>query len=130
MTSADVRARLTHALRLDLIGAHPADPQAAEVLDRAPTRWYLPGFLAPWDAPAAQKEDEEGQEELEGLQSGESGDEDDDDPTREGQAARRGRFPSSIGLSVLVPPDLQTLNVTAAWGEYRPIEDNEGAFTG
>ena len=32
---------------------------AAEVLDRAPTRWYLSGFLAPWDAPAAQKEDEE-----------------------------------------------------------------------
>jgi hypothetical protein len=92
MTSADVRARLTHALRLDLIGPAATEPQAAEILNRAPTRWYLSGFLAPWNAPAAQKEDEEGQEEIEGLQAGESGD-DDDDHAREGQAARRGRFP-------------------------------------
>jgi hypothetical protein len=92
MTSADVRARLTHSLRLDLIGPAAAEPQAAEVLNRAPTRWYLSGFLAPWNAPAAQKEDEEGQEEIEGLQAGESGDAD-DDHAREGQAARRGRFP-------------------------------------
>src|SRR5687768_13308755 len=100
MTSATVRAELGDSLRLDLIGPGPADPQVAEVLDRAPTRYYLSGFLAPWNAPAAQKEDEEAQDELEGLQAGESGDEDDDSRTREGQAARRGRFPSSVGLSV------------------------------
>ena len=103
MTSADVRARLTQALRLDLIGPEPGDPQVAEILDRSPSRWYLSGFLAPWNAPASQKEDEEAQDEFDGLPAGESGGEDDDEPTREIQAARRGRFPSSIGLSVLVP---------------------------
>lgn len=130
MTSADVRARLTHSLRLDLIGPAPAEPQAAEVLDRAPTRWYLSGFLAPWNAPASQKEDEEGQEEIEGLQAGESGGEDDDEQSREGQAARRGRFPSSVGVSVLVPPDLKALTIAATWGDYTPIKDKDGAFTG
>lgn len=129
MTSADVRTRLTHALRLDLIGPEPADTQATEILDRSPSRWYLSGFLAPWNAPASQKEDEDGQEELEGLAAGESGGEDDDEPTREIQAARRGRFPSSIGVSVLVPTDLTTLKVTARWGDYAPIE-KDGQPTG
>src|SRR5688500_12666920 len=109
MNSADVRSCLTHALRLDLVGPESTEPQSGEVLDRPPTRWYLAGFLAPWDAPASQKEDEEGQDEIEGTQA-ESGD-DDDDQGREGQAARRGRFPSSMGLSVLVPPDLRSLKI-------------------
>ena len=117
MTSADVRARLTQALRLDLIGPEPGDPQVAEILDRSPSRWYLTGFLAPWNAPASQKEDEEGQDEFEGLNAGESGGEDDAEPTREIQAARRGRFPSSIGVSVLVPEALTALKVTVRWGD-------------
>ncbi len=129
MTSADVRARLTHALRLDLIGPEPGEPQAAEILDRSPSRWYLTGFLAPWNAPASQKEDEEAQDELEGLVPGESGGEDDDEATREIQAARRGRFPSSVGLSILVPEDLTILKVTARWGDYEPVE-KDGLPTG
>ena len=39
MTSADVRARLTHALRLDLIGPQPEEPQVAETLPIPPSRW-------------------------------------------------------------------------------------------
>ncbi len=129
MTSADVRSRLTHALCLDLIGPQSAEPQAAEVLDRAPTRWYLSGFLAPWNAPASQKEDEEAQEELDGLSGDEPGSDDDGEP-REGQAARRGRFPSSMGISVLVPPDLDTLTIAASWGDYKPLVDEEGQPSG
>ena len=129
MTSAAVRARLTHALRLDLIGPEPGEPQAAEILDRSPSRWYLTGFLAPWNAPASQKEDEEAQDELEGLVPGESGGDDDDEATREIQAARRGRFPSSVGLSILVPEDLTNLKVTARWGDYEPVE-KDGLPTG
>ena len=52
MTSADVRARLAHALRLDLIGPEPDEPQANEILPIAPSRFYLTGFLAPLDTPA------------------------------------------------------------------------------
>ena len=50
MTSADVRAQLTQALRLDLIGPEPDEPQVSEVLSAPPSRWYLTGFLAPSSA--------------------------------------------------------------------------------
>ena len=53
MNAADVRERLTRALRLDLVGPEPNDPQADEVLDRAPSRWYLTGFLVPPRSPSA-----------------------------------------------------------------------------
>ena len=51
MTSADVRARLTHALRLDLIGPEADESQADELLPFLPSRFYLTGFLAPLNAP-------------------------------------------------------------------------------
>jgi hypothetical protein len=98
MTPADVRDRLTHALRLDLIGPDPGEPQISEILNIAPSRWYLTGFLVPWNAPASQKQDQEDtQGELEVGEAGSGGDEDDSTP--EPPAARRGHFPSSIGLS-------------------------------
>ena len=56
MTPADVRDRLTHALRLDLIGPDPGEPQISEILNIAPSRWYLTGFLVPWNAPVSQKQ--------------------------------------------------------------------------
>jgi len=129
MTAANVRTQLSRALRLDLIGPDTTQAEGAEMLDRAPTRWYLSGFLAPWDAPAAQKEDDDAQDELP-LAEGDAGEEDEDDAGRDTQAARRGRFPSSIGVSVLVPPDLSTLKIGAAWGHYHPLEDEHGKPTG
>jgi hypothetical protein len=63
MESVQVRMRLTGAVGIDLIGPGAEDVRCSEILDRAPTRWYLSGFLAPWNAPAVQKEDGEGQEE-------------------------------------------------------------------
>lgn len=127
MTSADVRARLIHALRLDLIGPEPNEPQAAEILPISPSRFYLTGFLAPWNAPAAQKADDDEQGELELADAG-AGSED-DDSTAEPPAARRGQFPSSMGISVLVPPEVRTLMVAARWGDYAPLEQ-EGKPTG
>src|SRR5207253_4683688 len=59
MNAADVRAQVVRALRLDLVGPEPDEPQASEVLSSAPSRWYLTGFLVPWGAPAAQKQNEE-----------------------------------------------------------------------
>jgi hypothetical protein len=48
---------------------------------------------------------------------------DDDQPgADEAPPARRGQFPSSIGLSVLVPADATELRVTARWGDYIPRE--------
>ena len=118
LTSADVRARLAKALRLDLIGPEPDEPQAAEILDRAPSRWYLTGFLVPWNAPASQKMDDDDQGELDAT-AGRTGDEEQETPE---QPARRGYFPSSIGVSVLVPADAKQLRVTARWGDYQVVE--------
>lgn len=127
MTSADVRARLTHALRLDLIGPEPDEPQVAETLPIPPSRWYLTGFLVPWNAPAAQKADEDQQDDLgltaPGANAG------DDDTGTDPPAARRGQFPSSIGVSVLVAAETKELAVTARWGDYQPLQ-KDGKPTG
>lgn len=119
-TSADVRSRLVHALRLDLVGPEPDEPQVDEVLAAPPSRWYLTGFLAPSSAPATQKQDEDAQGELELTEAGRPGDEDDATPGP--QAAKRGQFPSSLGVSVLVAPETTGLRVEARWGDYEPRE--------
>ncbi len=120
MTAADVRARLVHALRLNLIGPEADEPQIDEVLSAPPSRWYLTGFLAPWTAPVRQKRDDDDQGELEMTEATARGDE--DNVSGEPPAARRGQFPSSMGVSVLVPPDASELRVTARWGDYTPRE--------
>jgi hypothetical protein len=121
MTSADVRVQLTHALRLDLIGPEPEEPQVSEVLAVPPSRWYLTGFLVPWSAPTRQKQDEEDTQGEFGFTEAASGS-DDDEKGDEPPAARRGHFPSSIGISVLVPADATELRVTVRWGDYERKE--------
>jgi hypothetical protein len=121
MNSADVRSRLTHAVRLDLVGPDPDEPQVAETLAVPPSRWYLTGFLVPLAAPPSQKQDQDdAQGELGFGEPASAADEDNtnDDPP----AARRGQFPSSIGISVLLPADATELRVTARWGDYTPRE--------
>lgn len=115
-TPVEVREELVEALRRDLIGPRPADRDEREVLDQPPSRWYLTGFLAPIDAPDEQRSDPLAQESLD--LGGDEGD-GDDTAAPEAPAARRVFFPSSIGLSVLVPGDATSLTVTATWGEYR-----------
>src|SRR5262249_34907228 len=121
MTSAEVRSKLAHALRLDLIGPEPGEPQAGEVLAVPPSRWYLTGFLVPWSAPVHQKVDEDDAQGDFGFAEPSSG-ADDEEKDDEPPAARRGHFPSSIGLSVLVPEDATQIRVTASWGDYTPRE--------
>ena len=126
VTASIVRQQLIEALRLDLVGPGPRDAQAAEVLDQAPSRFYLTGFLIPRNAPAAQKAEENSQGDI--LDSGQAGS-GDDEATPEPPAARRATFPSSIGVSVLVPSDATELRVAARWGDYRPIA-KDGVPTG
>lgn len=104
-----VRDHLVEVLQRDLVGAEPD-----EVLSVAPSRWYLTGFLVPREAPIEVREDPEPEE---GLASG--GDDDGDDAAPpEVASARKALFPSSIGLSVLVPATTRALSVRATWGEY------------
>src|ERR1017187_1676333 len=116
LKSVDVRGRLVEALRLDLIGPSDTLGDAQEVLPQSPSRWYLTGFLVPLDAAPEDKSDETANDELD--DAGEPGGGDDDD-VPEKPAARARYFPSSIGVSVLVPASAKTLKVRASWGDYR-----------
>ncbi|MGH9467519.1 MAG: hypothetical protein ACRD1Y_09190 [Terriglobales bacterium] len=111
--SEDVRAKLVDALRLDLVGPDATVGDPNEVLEQAPTRWYLTGFLAPQSAAIADRSDEAAQEDLE-LSAGD----DDGDGTPDAVPGRDKIYPSSIGLSVIVAGACETLQVEASWGDY------------
>jgi hypothetical protein len=121
-TSAGVRLELLQALRLDIVGPEPSGSYANEELTQAPSRWYLTGFLVPYEAPADQRQDEQGNEQLD-LAGATGGTDDDDAP--EPASARRAFFPSSIGISVLVPEGVRALSARVEWGDYRYIEEGE-----
>ena len=123
-TSAEVRTRLAHALNLDLIGP-PANHELAE--ERIPgwvrpSNWYLTGFLVPSDTPPDESADADEQEELDetpataGLA---------EESAADRRSARRGFFPSSIGISVLVAANVDALDVAVRWGDYAPAEAEE-----
>ena len=113
----EVRTHLVGALHADLIG--PFDPSPAgvhEVLRFAPSRWYLTGFIAP-----------EGDNEPEKDSAVDNGDElstvadkehQDETEVSEPEPKRRKLYPSSLGLSVLMPPGMQQLMVTVSWADY------------
>lgn len=122
-TSAQVRDRLLEALRLDLIGPDPNEPGhepwEAEELPSAPSKWYLTGFLVPHEAPLSARADDDIEEsgELEGVG------EEDGEEQGEGEGSRRmTAFPSSMGLSVLVPEGEDKVLVELKWGDYAPLE--------
>jgi hypothetical protein len=120
MTSLEVRQQLVEALAFDLVGPAKGSNLEAEVLSQRPSAWYLTGFLAPFEAGEDQRVDETGTEEV--GQGNDAGDLD-DASTPEPATARRAFFPSSIGLSLLVPSQARQLQVTAHWGDYRRFEE-------
>ena len=126
LSSVDVRATLINAVRLDLVGPRPHHPPHAayleEVLPIAPSKWYLTGFLVPTTAPIEQRGDDDADETLDeqGLSRG-----GDDEATPEQVAAQRAFFPSSMGLSVLVPAGVSALTARVAWGDYAPVRRSE-----
>lgn len=120
MTSDDVRKKLSEALVLDLIGPEPDSPLASETLSQSPSRWYLTGFLVPTEAAERQRADETQEEELDKAAEGRGTD---DAVTPEAAAARRAVFPSSMGLSLLVPKAAKAFTVTVRWGDYEPVFD-------
>ncbi len=111
MNSAEIREELVRVLKLDLVGPSPGDSRENEVLDRAPSREYLTGFLIPFEPPSGHAKPEVGADETEGEQidlfSNKAAT--DDDQTPEGASACRAWFPSSIGISVLVPKEVSTI---------------------
>jgi len=118
----EVRARLVDILRRDLVGPGPQDQDLArERLSENPSRWYLTGFIAPnedeveADDPAMQEEDEREAEQE--LGSGAGGAAGDDEPS-EAPVTHRRFLPSSIGLTVLVPMNVESIEARVSWGDY------------
>jgi len=127
-TSLEARSRLVEALQLELVGPHPGHPFAHERIPPwyRPTTWYLTGFLVPTDTPPEQRADDDEEDDFADLDTDSSNPE---ESVEERRAAKRGYFPSSMGLSFLLPPDAAELNVVVRWGDYKKevsTEEEEG----
>ncbi len=126
VTAAAARSRILDALRLDLVGPRPGKPSHAaygeEVLPEAPSKWYLTGFLVPYEARPEERRDDDADDILDQAERPVEGD---DDTTPEAASARKAFFASSIGLSVLVPAETDRLRVRIAWADYQPLEKEE-----
>jgi hypothetical protein len=120
-SSTDVRERLVDALHLDLVGPGPGHALGDERLPGwiRPSTWYLTGFLIPSStepeksADADEDDDFEVVPESAGLA---------EESSEERRAAKKGYFPSSMGLSFLVSGRVRELAVTVRWGDYAPAE--------
>ena len=122
--SAEVREAIVRALRLDLIGPWAGHALADERLRgwERPSNWYLTGFLVPRGAPVEQRGDADVDDEPEVAERAGLG----DDSTEDRRAAKKGFFPSSMGLSFLVSEGVDALEVLVRWGDYRRVEAESG----
>ena len=122
--SAAVREEIARALRLDLVGPWAGHRLADERLPGwvRPCNWYLTGFLVPRGAPLGQRGDADVDDEPEVAERAGLG----DDSTEDRRAAKKGFFPSSMGLSFLVGEGVETLEVLVRWGDYRRVETEGG----
>ena len=110
LPAATSRAALIAALRRDLVGPDAVDDD--EKLTQRPSRWYLAGFLAPVDgADTPELPDDEQLELVEKPR----GNEDERSPER--GAARKTRYPSSMGMSLLGCPAALRRICKGLWGE-------------
>src|SRR3990170_8283949 len=114
MNSSDVRARLVEALKLDLVGPWAGHAFAEERLPGwvRPSNWYLTGFLIPSGSPPDKSADADEDDDFElvpesaGLA---------EESTEERKAAKKGFFPSSMGLSFLVAAETREIEVRVRW---------------
>jgi len=147
--SAQVRSQLVTALELELIGptqrvlqvlGADAEGLEKEALDRMPSSWYPTGFLVPSETDLSLRCDDTADDEFAAadgvdLRKPKKANTDyrpgsgDDGGSSESGPAKPQLFPSSIGVSVLLPPG-GDLKLVARWGDYVRLADGaspEGA---
>jgi hypothetical protein len=130
--SREARDRVVRALHADLIGPFQPDAgavdgqgEAVELLPLPPSRWYLTGFLACTADRGGAPNSEDPTAETEDADFGAgddvaSDDEGDPDP----EPKRTAFFPSSLGMSLILPParagrgEADSLRVTVCWADY------------
>ena len=120
-TSLAVRERLVEALRLDLVGPWVGHALSEERLPGwvRPSNWYLTGFLIPSGTPPEKSADVDESDDVGEIPDTAGLAEESSD---ERKAAKKGFFPSSMGLSFLAPKEARALEVTVRWGDYAPAE--------
>ena len=116
-TSLEVRDDLVDTLRLDLVGPWSGHEYERERLPgwARPSSWYIAGFLIPAGTPPEDRADADADDDIDALESAGLSEESVEDR----QAAKKGFFPSSMGLSFLVARDTRDLIVTVRWGDYQ-----------
>ncbi len=126
-TSIEVRERLVEALKLDLVGPWVSHPLSDERLQGwiRPSNWYLTGFLIPSSTPTEKRSDDDEEDDL-GEVPGSAGLA--EESSEERKAAKKGFFPSSMGLSFLSDADPHSIAITIRWGDYAhaEIEGSDG----
>jgi hypothetical protein len=128
LTSEGIRDALVDALHADLIGpflteGHPGAGE--EVLQLAPSRWYLTGFLAPQADRLPEPDDDDSEEGLDAGTESKAEDAGNSEPATK----RRQHFPASMGLSVFLPPGpvdgSDHVELVVSWADYVPEEISE-----
>ena len=121
VNSLAVRERLVEALSLDLVGPWTDHALAEERLPGwvRPSNWYLTGFLIPSGTPPEKSADADEDDDLGEIPESAGLAE---ESNEERKAAKKGFFPSSMGLSFLVPAEARNLSVIARWGDYIQAE--------
>ena len=121
ITSLGVRDWLVKSLKLDLVGPWAGHALSNERLPGwvRPSNWYLTGFLIPSGMSPDKRGDVDEDDDIDVVpESAGLGEE----LNEERKAAKKGFFPSSLGLSFLVPKEAQRINVVVRWGDYAPKE--------
>ena len=119
------RDHLVRALHADLVGPYALDDDALEILDLSPSHHYLTGFLAPEEE---REPDDAGADDSLAAGSDET---EEETQGEEPENKRKNLWPASIGLSVLVPREARTVEVTVRFAEYvLEIDKPEGRGRG
>ncbi len=123
-TSLEVRERLIEALKLDLVGPWVGHELADERLPGwvRPSSWYLNGFLIPSGTSPEKAADVDADDDLEVVPESAGTAE---ESVEDRKAAKKGYFPSSMGLTFLVANKANELKVTVRWGDYALGQDEE-----
>jgi hypothetical protein len=119
--SLEVRSRLAEALKLDLVGPWADHTLSDEKLPGwvRPSNWYLTGFLIPIGTPPEKSSDIDEDEDIEDIPGAAGLAE---ESTEERKSAKKGFFPSSMGLSFLVPKEAKSIDILIRWGDYEQAE--------
>lgn len=126
--SLEVREWLVEALKLNLVGPWAGHPLADERLPlrERPSTWYLTGFLIPSATRVDGRADADEDDDMESEVPDSAGLAEESNEER--KAAKKGFFPSSIGLSFLVPEVTRSLEVSVRWGDYdiKEVDEQDG----